>query len=212
LLRIRFATSHPKDMSDALLEVIAKFPNICRSIHLPVQSGSSRILKLMNRKYDRQWYINRIEAIRRIIPDCSISTDIICGYSSETDEDHQGTISLMKEIAFDFAYMFKYSERPGTNAAGKYQDDVPEEIKIERLEEIIQLQQRLSLKSNQKDAGKLFEVLVEGRSKRSEEFLAGRNSQNKVVIFPRENHKSGDYLKIRITRCTAATLFGEILK
>lgn len=211
LLRIRFATSHPKDMSDELLMVIAKYPNICRSIHLPVQSGSSRILKLMNRRYDRQWYMGRIEAIRRIVPGCSISTDIICGFCSETDDDHKETLSIMEWAHFDFAYMFKYSERPGTAAAGRLKDDVPEEIKIKRLEEVIQLQQKLSLKNNQNDIGKDFEVLVEGKSKRSKDFMSGRTSQNKVVIFPKMDFKSGDYIKVKIERCTAATLFGEPL-
>ena len=208
-LRIRFATSHPKDISDELLVSIAKYPNICRSIHLPVQSGSSRILKIMNRKYNKQDYINRIDAIRKIIPDCSISTDIICGFCSETEEDHNETLSLMEWANFDSAYMFKYSERPGTMAAGKYTDDIPDEIKIKRLEKVIQLQQKLSLKSNQRDVGKFFEVLTEGESKRSKDFLSGRTSQNKVVIFPRSNFKKGDYVNIRISRCTAATLFGE---
>lgn len=208
-LRIRFATSHPKDMSDELLQAIAKYPNICRSIHLPVQSGSSRILKLMNRKYNRQDYMNRIEAIRKFIPGCSISTDIICGFCSETDDDHKETLSLMEWAKFDFAYMFKYSERPGTLAAGKHKDNVPEATKIKRLEEVIQLQQELSLKSNQQDVGKIFEVLAEGESKRSKDFLSGRTSQNKVVIFPISKFKKGDYIKVRIDRCTAATLFGE---
>jgi tRNA-2-methylthio-N6-dimethylallyladenosine synthase len=211
LLRVRFATSHPKDMSDKLIVTIAEFPNICRSIHLPVQSGSSRILKLMNRKYDRQWYMNRIEAIRRYIPDCSISTDFISGFCSESEEDHNETISLMEWAAFDFAYMFKYSERPRTTAAGKLSDDVPEEEKRKRLEEIIRLQQKLSLKSNQRDVGKIFEVLAEGESKRSKDFLSGRTSQNKVVIFPKMNFRSCDYVKVRIDRCTAATLFGEVI-
>ncbi|MFH0866099.1 MAG: tRNA (N6-isopentenyl adenosine(37)-C2)-methylthiotransferase MiaB [Bacteroidota bacterium] len=209
LLRVRFATSHPKDMSDKLLETIAGYPNICRSVHLPVQSGSSRILKLMNRKYDRQWYTERIEAIRRFIPDCSISTDIICGFCSETEDDHKETLSLMEGAKYDFAYMFKYSERPGTTAAGKFRDDVPEEIKIKRLEEVIQLQQKLSLISNQGDIGRTFEVLVEGESKRSKEFLSGRTSRNKVVILPKMNFKSCDYVNVRISRCTAATLFGD---
>lgn len=209
-LRIRFATSHPKDMSDKLLEVIARNKNICRSIHLPVQSGSSRILKLMNRKYDRKWYEERLEAIRRIVPECSISTDIICGFCSETDEDHKETLSLMEWAKFDFAYMFKYSERPGTTAAGKLNDDVSEETKIKRLEEVIRMQQKLSIKSNQQDVGKIFEVLAEGVSKRSEDFFSGRNSQNKVVIFPKGTFRAGDYLHAVISRCTAATLFGDV--
>jgi len=209
LLRVRFATSHPKDMSDRLLETIAKYPNICRSIHLPVQSGSSRVLKLMNRKYDREWYMNRIEAIHRIIPDCTISTDIICGFCGETEEDHQETLSLMDWAKFEFAYMFKYSERPDTAAAKKYKDDVPEDVKSKRLQEVIEMQQKLSHESNKNDIGKIFEVLVEGESRRSADNVSGRNSQNKVVVFPRKDFKTGDYVQVKIIRCTAATLIGE---
>jgi tRNA-2-methylthio-N6-dimethylallyladenosine synthase len=208
-LRVRFATSHPKDLSDELLKIIAAYPNICRSIHLPVQSGSTRILKMMNRKYTREWYMDRITAIRKYIPDCAISTDIICGFSAETDEDHQDTLSLMEWAKFDYAYMFKYSERPDTVAAGKYKDDVPEEVKSKRLQEVIELQQKLSHESNKRDIGKTFEVLVEGESRKSKDFLSGRNSQNKVVIFPRKNFKAGDYVNVKILRCTAATLIGE---
>jgi tRNA-2-methylthio-N6-dimethylallyladenosine synthase len=211
LLRVRFATSHPKDMLAHLLHIIAIHPNICRSIHLPVQSGSSRILQLMNRKYSREWYMDRINAIRKYIPECAISTDIITGFCSETDEDHKETLSLMEWAEFDFAYMFKYSERPDTLSAKKYKDDVPEEVKSKRLKEIIDMQQKLSLKSNHQDIGKIFEVLTEGVSKRSMNHLYGRNSQNKVVIFPAKNFKAGDYVNVKIVRCTAATLIGETI-
>ena len=208
LLRVRFATSHPKDISDELILTIAKYNNICSSIHLPVQSGSSRILKLMNRKYDRTWYLERIASIKKHIPDCELSTDIIAGFCGETDEDHQQTLSLMKEVGYAYAFMFKYSERPDTMAAKKLKDDVPDEVKSRRLTEIINLQQELSETSNQKDIGKTFEVLVEGSSKKSEEHLSGRNSQNKVVVFPRKDFKTGDYVQVKITDCTAATLLG----
>ena len=208
-MRIRFTTSHPKDMTDEILETIAKYKNLCNFIHLPVQSGSSRILKLMNRKYDREWYLDRIAAIRRIIPDCGLSTDIMCGFYSETEEDHQETLSLMEEVAFDSAFMFKYSERPGTYAAKKLSDNVPEEVKIRRLQEIIDLQNTLSLKSNQKDVGKEFEVLIEGFSKRSRQQLFGRTDQNKVVIFDKGDHRIGETIKVKITGYTSATLFGE---
>ncbi len=208
-MRIRFTTSHPKDMTDEILETIAKHKNLCNFIHLPVQSGSSRILKLMNRKYDREWYLDRIAAIRRIIPDCGLSTDIMCGFYSETEEDHQETLSLMEEAAFDSAFMFKYSERPGTYAAKKLSDNVPEKVKIRRLQEIIDLQNTLSLKSNQKDVGKEFEVLIEGFSKRSRQQLFGRTDQNKVVIFDKGDHRIGETIKVKITGYTSATLFGE---
>lgn len=208
-VRIRFSTSHPKDMNDETLEVIAKMPNICNHIHLPVQSGSSRILDLMNRRYTREWYLDRIAAIKRIIPDCGITTDIFCGFHSETEEDHQLSLSLMKECGFDFAFMFKYSERPGTYAAKKLPDDVSEEVKTRRLNEIIELQSKLSFASNQADLGKVFEVLVEGVSKKSKEQLHGRTQQNKVVIFDRNGHKVGDYVKVRITDLSSATLIGE---
>lgn len=208
LLRIRFATSHPKDISDELLQTIARYENICKSIHLPVQSGSSRILKLMNRKYTREWYMNRIEAIRKIIPDCAISTDIISGFCNETEDDHQQTLSLMEWAGFDYAFMFKYSERPDTMAAKKLEDNVPEEIKSRRLEEIIALQQTLSLTSYRRDVHKQFTVLVEGFSKRSKDYLFGRTSQNKVVVFPKNDYKPGDYVDVTITDCTAATLKG----
>lgn len=208
-VRVRFSTSHPKDMNDETLEVIAKMPNICNHIHLPVQSGSSRILDLMNRRYTREWYLDRIAAIKRIIPDCGITTDIFCGFHSETEEDHQLSLSLMKECGFDFAFMFKYSERPGTYAAKKLPDDVSEEVKTRRLNEIIELQGKLSFASNQADLGKVFEVLVEGVSKKSKEQLHGRTQQNKVVIFDRNGHKVGDYVKVRITDLSSATLIGE---
>ena len=211
LLRVRFATSHPKDISDELLYCIAKHENICNAIHLPVQSGSSEVLKRMNRKYTREWYINRIEAIKTIIPDCAISTDIIAGFCAETDENHQDTISLMKWVGFDYAYMFKYSERPDTVAAKRLKDDIAEEIKSKRLEEIIDLQMKLALESNQRDIGKTFKVLIDNVSKRSKLKLSGRNSQNKVVVLPKENFNIGDYVNIQITDCTAATLMGEAI-
>lgn len=211
LLRVRFATSHPKDLSDELIETIAKYPNICNSIHLPVQSGSNNMLKKMNRKYTREWYLGRIEAIKKLIPDCALSTDIIAGFSGETEEDHLETLSLMKHVGYDYAFMFKYSERPNTLAAKKYADDVPEEIKGRRLQEIIDLQQELSHKSNLKDIGKEFEVLVENVSKKSQKELSGRNSGNKVVVFPSTESKPGDYVEVRVTSCTPATLIGEIV-
>jgi len=212
LLRVRFATSHPKDISDELLEVIASGENICKSIHLPIQSGSTRMLGMMKRSYTRDWYMDRIAAIRRIIPGCAITTDIIAGFCSETEEDHQFTLSAMREVGYDYAYMFKYSERPNTLAAKKYPDDVPEEVKSRRLDEIIALQQELSLKSNKMDIGKEFEVVAEGISKRSDQQLFGRTSQNKVVVFPRESYNPGDYVKVKILTCTAATLRGELSK
>ena len=208
-LRVRFATSHPKDISDDLLKAIGKTANICNAIHLPVQSGSNNMLKLMNRKYTREWYLDRIAAIKKYVPGCAISTDIITGFCSETEEDHRDTISIMKEVGYDYAFMFKYSERPNTIAQKKLEDDVPESVKSSRLQEIIDLQQLLSLESNKRDIGNTFEVLVEGFSKKSEESLMGRNSQNKVVVFPRENYKKGDYVNVKITECTTATLIGE---
>jgi tRNA-2-methylthio-N6-dimethylallyladenosine synthase len=209
--RIRFTTSHPKDMSDETLQVIAEVPNVCKHIHLPVQSGSSRILKLMNRKYTREWYMERVQAIKRIIPDCGLTTDIFSGFHSETDEDHRLSLSLMEECGYDSAFMFKYSERPGTYASKKLVDDVPEEIKVARLNEIIALQNRLSLEANQKCVGKTYEVLVEGVSKRSREQLFGRTEQNKVVVFDRANHKIGDFVQVVITEASSATLKGEPL-
>ena len=211
-VRIRFTTSHPKDMSDETLHVIAEVPNVCKHIHLPVQSGSNRILKLMNRKYTREWYLDRVAAIRRIIPDCGLSTDIFCGYHSETEEDHRESLSLMEECAYDSAFMFKYSERPGTYAAKHLPDDVPEDVKIRRLNEIIALQTRLSAESNRRCIGQTCEVLVEGVSKRSREQLFGRTEQNKVVVFDRGGHGVGEYVRVRITGCSSATLFGEEIK
>ena len=208
-MRIRFTTSHPKDMSDDTLHVIAEEPNVCRHIHLPVQSGSSRILKLMNRKYDREWYLERVAAIRRIIPDCGLSTDIFSGFHSETEEDHQQSLSLMEECAYDSAFMFKYSERPGTFASKHLPDDVPEEVKVRRLEEIIALQNRLSAESNARCVGRVYEVLAEGTSKRSREQLFGRTEQNRVVVFDRGTHRVGDLVTVRITEATSATLKGE---
>ena len=208
-MRIRFTTSHPKDMSDETLQVMASHENICKHIHLPVQSGSNRILKLMNRKYTREWYLDRVAAIRRIIPDCGLTTDIFVGYHSETDEDHQASLSLMRECAYDSAFMFKYSERPGTYASKHLPDDVPEEVKLQRLNEMIALQNELSAESYRKDIGKEYEVLVEGVSKRSRDQLFGRTSQNKVVVFDRGNHHIGDFVKVRITESSSATLKGE---
>ena len=208
-MRIRFTTSHPWDMNDKTLETIAKYKNLCNYIHLPVQSGSSRMLKLMNRRYDRKWYLERIAAIKRILPGCGLSTDIMCGFHSETEADHQETLSLMREVGFDSAFMFKYSERPGTYAAKKMEDNVSEEVKGRRLQEIIDLQLELSQKSNEQDVGKEFEVLVEGFSKRSREQLFGRTEQNKVVVFDKQKHRIGEFVKVKITGFTAATLFGE---
>jgi len=210
LLRVRFSTSHPKDLSDDLLKVIAQHENICKHIHLPAQSGSTRILKLMNREYTREWYMDRIRAIRTIIPGCSISTDMISGFCTETEEDHKASMSLMEWAGFDFAYMFRYNERPGTRAARRLKDDVPDNIKARRLNEIISLQNRLSAKSKKQDVGKVFEILIEGFSKRSEDHFSGRTSQNKIVVFPKEDKKKGEYVKVRIDRCTSATLIGEI--
>jgi tRNA-2-methylthio-N6-dimethylallyladenosine synthase len=210
-LRVRFATSHPKDISNELIEIIAKTPNICKAIHLPFQSGNNEVLKRMNRKYTREWYMDRISTIKKHIPDCGLSTDIIAGFCSETDEEHQQTLSLMEWVGFDYAFMFKYSERPNTIAQKKYADDVPEEIKSKRLSEIIELQQKLSLRSNQNDIGKTFEVLVESFSKKSVNDLAGRNSQNKMVVFPKKEYQIGDYVMVKIKDCTAATLIGEAI-
>ena len=208
-MRIRFTTSHPKDMSDETLRVIAEMPNVCKHIHLPVQSGSDRILKLMNRKYTREWYMDRVNAIRRIIPDCGLSTDIFVGYHSETEEDHQLSLSLMREVGYDSAFMFKYSERPGTYASKHLPDDVPEEEKIRRLNELIQLQTEMSAIQNKKDEGKVFDVLVEGFSKRSHEQLCGRTEQNKMVVFDKGTHHIGETVKVRIINSTSATLIGE---
>ena len=208
-MRVRFTTSHPKDMSDETLQVIAEMPNVCKHIHLPVQSGSDRILKLMNRKYTREWYLDRVAAIRRIIPDCGLSTDIFVGYHSETEEDHQLSLDLMREVGYDSAFMFKYSERPGTYASKHLPDDVPEEEKIRRLNELISLQTEISAQQNKKDEGKEFEVLVEGFSKRSRSQLCGRTEQNKMVVFDKGNHHIGETVRVKITNSTSATLFGE---
>lgn len=210
-MRVRFTTSHPKDMSDETLHVIAEEPNVCRNIHLPVQSGSNRILKLMNRKYTREWYLERVAAIRRIIPDCGLSTDIFAGYCTETEEDHQESLSLMRECAYDSAFMFKYSERPGTYASKHFQDDIDEETKVRRLNELIALQNELSAESNQKCIGKTYEVLVEGVSKRSKDQLFGRTEQNKVVVFDRGNNRIGDFIQVQITESSSATLKGIVL-
>jgi tRNA-2-methylthio-N6-dimethylallyladenosine synthase len=210
-MRIRFTSPHPKDMNDATIEMIARYPNICRFIHLPVQSGSNKVLKLMNRKYTRKWYFDRIDTIRRLIPDCAIGTDIFCGFCDETEEDHQDTLDLMRRVKFDQAFMFKYSERPGTLAAKRMPDNVPEDIKIKRLNEIIALQNEISNRSNQEDIGKEYEVLVEGFSKRSNEELFGRTSQNKVVIFPREGRRIGEFIRVKITSASSATLKGDVI-
>ena len=210
-MRIRFTTSHPKDMSDETLRVIAEMPNVCKHIHLPVQSGSDRILKLMNRKYTRAWYMDRVEAIRRIIPDCGLSTDIFVGYHSETEEDHQLSLSLMREVQYDSAFMFKYSERPGTYASKHLPDDVPEEEKIRRLNELIQLQTDISAQQNKKEEGREFDVLLEGFAKRSREQLMGRTEQNKAVVIAKGNHHIGQTVRVKITGSTSATLLGETI-
>jgi tRNA-2-methylthio-N6-dimethylallyladenosine synthase len=210
-MRVRFTTSHPKDMSDNTLHVIAEEPNICHHIHLPVQSGSNRILKLMNRKYTREWYLDRVAAIRRIIPDCAISTDIFVGYSSETEEDHQLSLSLMRECHYDSAFMFKYSERPGTYASKHLPDDIPEDVKVRRLNELIALQNELSAESNKRCIGKEFDVLLEGVSKRSKDQLFGRTGQNKVVIVDRDTHHIGETVRVGITESSSATLKGKVI-
>jgi tRNA-2-methylthio-N6-dimethylallyladenosine synthase len=208
-LRVRFATSHPKDISDQLIKTIANTPNICKAIHLPFQSGSNDVLNRMSRKYTREWYMDRISTIKKYIPDCGLSTDVIAGFCSETEEEHKETLSLMEWVGYDYAFMFKYSERPNTIAQKKFDDDVPEKVKSRRLTEIIDLQQKLSLRSNKENIGKTFEVLVENFSKRSDADLAGRNTQNKMVVFPKKNYQVGDYVRVKITDCTAATLIGE---
>lgn len=211
-LRVRFTTSHPKDMTDEVLYTMARHDNICKYIHLPVQSGNSRILQLMNRTYDREWYLQRIEAIERILPDCAISSDIITGFCTETEEEHRDTLSIMERANYAMSYMFAYSERPGTPAAKKYKDDVPEEVKKRRLNEVIRLQNQISMRHNQADIGKTFKVLIEGDSKRSSEEFKGRNSQNKMLVFPKiPGLKPGDYVQVRVTAATAATLLGEIV-
>lgn len=211
-MRIRFTSPHPKDMNDETINMIARYPNICRFIHLPVQSGSNKILKLMNRNYTREWYFDRVDTIRRLISDCAIGTDIFCGFCDETEEDHQNTLDLMRVVKFDQAFMFKYSERPGTIAAKRMIDNIPENVKIRRLNEIIALQNEISNKSNQADVGKIYEVLVEGFSKRSREQLFGRTSQNKVVIFPREGRKIGEFINVKILSASSATLIGEVIE
>jgi len=211
-IRFRFSTSHPKDMSDQTLETIARYPNLCKSIHLPVQSGSNTILKLMNRKYTREWYLERIAAIRRILPEASISTDVFCGFHGETEDDHQQTLSLLREVNFDLAFMFKYSERPGTFAAKNLPDNITEEEKLRRLAEIIEVQRELTNQGNQHDVGKTFEVLVEGFSKRSKEQLFGRTSQNKVVIFPRLGRRIGETIHVRVLSASSAALIGEVVE
>lgn len=210
-LRVRFSTSNPRDMTDDVLHTIARYENICNYIHLPVQSGSTSMLERMHRGYTREMYLDRIDAIRRIIPDCAISTDIIAGFCGETEEEHNETISLMKQVGFDFAYMFKYSERPGTHAQRNFTDDVPEQVKSERLSEIVALQQELSALSTQKMNGRIHKVLIEGTSKRSDDQLKGRNSQNAVCVFPREHHNAGDYVNVMIEECTPATLIGRVV-
>lgn len=210
-LRVRFSTSHPKDMTDDVLQVMAKYENICNNIHLPVQSGSSKVLEMMNRGYTREWYLERIAAIKRIIPDCGISTDVIAGFCGETEEEHQETISLMKEVKYDFAFMFMYSERPKTLAERKYKDDVPEEVKQKRLAEIVALQREHSEYHTRKQVGSITKVLIEGFSKKSEDMLMGRNSQNSVVVFPKGNYKRGDYVNVMVTSSTSSTLIGEVV-
>lgn len=211
-LRIRFSTSHPKDMTDDVLKVMAKYNNICNCIHLPAQSGNNRILEKMNRGYTREWYLDRIASIRKYIPDCAISTDIIAGFCSETEEEHQDTVNLMKEVCYEYAYMYKYSERPSTLAERKYKDDVPEQVKARRLQEIIDVQRKNSFIRNEKMLGKEFEILVEGESKKSKNQLYGRNSQNMVVVFPKEQYKKGDYVRVKVINCTSATLLGTAIE
>jgi tRNA-2-methylthio-N6-dimethylallyladenosine synthase len=212
-LRVRFSTSHPKDITDDVLHTMAKYENICNYIHLPVQSGSTRVLQLMNRTYTREWYIAKVDRIREIIPDCGISSDVIAGFCTETEEDHKDTLNIMEYSRYDMSYMFFYSERPGTLAQRRYKDDIPEEVKKRRLQEIVELQNRLSLESNKKDIGKVFKVLIEGDSRRSDKDWMGRSSQNKVIVFPKDDFKltKGDYVTIKVTGCTQATLLGTII-
>jgi tRNA-2-methylthio-N6-dimethylallyladenosine synthase len=213
LLRVRFSTSHPKDITDEVLHIMAKYENICRYIHLPVQSGSSRVLQLMNRTYTREWYMAKVDRIREIMPDCGISSDIISGFCTEEEQDHQDTLSIMEYSRYDLSYMFFYSERPGTLAQRRYKDDVPLETKKRRLQEIIEVQNRLSLESNQRDLGKTFKVLIEGNSKKSDADWMGRSSQNKVMVFPKETYelKKGDYVMVEVLDCTQGTLLGKIV-
>ncbi|RZK06783.1 MAG: MiaB/RimO family radical SAM methylthiotransferase, partial [Flavobacterium sp.] len=210
-LRVRFSTSHPKDISEEVVRTIAKYENICNYIHLPVQSGNTRVLEIMNRTYTREWYLEQVKMIRNIIPDVGISSDLITGFCTETEEEHRDTLSLMEEVQFEYAYMYMYSERPGTPAAKKFKDDVPEEVKSRRLQEIIGLQRTHSLISNQKDVGKTFKVLAEGFSKKSDEMLRGRNDQNKMVLFPKENFKAGEYVMVKVEECTGGTLIGKAI-
>lgn len=212
LLRVRFSTSHPKDITDEVLYTMAKYENICNYIHLPLQSGSTAVLERMNRTYSREWYIEKINRIREIIPDCAISTDIIAGFCGETEEDHKETLRMMEYVRYEMAFMFKYSERPGTLAARKYSDDVPDEVKTRRLNEIVSLQMQHQAENNKKDIGKTYEILIEGTSRRSDEQLFGRNSQNKVIVFPKGNHKVGEYVKVKVERATAATLIGKVVQ
>jgi tRNA-2-methylthio-N6-dimethylallyladenosine synthase len=213
-LRVRFSTSHPKDITDEVLQTMAKYENICNYIHLPLQSGSTRVLQLMNRTYTREWYTAKVNRIREIIPDCGISSDIIAGFCTETEEDHADTLNIMQSSVYDMSYMFFYSERPGTLAAKRYKDDVPEDVKKRRLKEIVELQNKLSYESNRKDVGKTFKILIEGNSKKSEADWMGRNSQNKVIVFPKGNYnyKKGDYVLVQINDFTQATLIGEVVK
>lgn len=211
-LRVRFTTSHPKDLSDRLLRTIAETPNICNHIHLPVQSGSSRILKKMNRKYDREWYMERIRKIKEIVPNCGLSTDVFSGFCTETEEEHKETLSLMEWVGFDSAFMFKFSMRPGTYAHKNFEDDIPEEVKSRRLQEIINLQSRMSLDSNHNDIGQIVEVLVDGYSKKSEENYCGRTAQNKLAVFPKKGLNMGDYVRVKVTNCTQTTLIGEVVE
>jgi tRNA-2-methylthio-N6-dimethylallyladenosine synthase len=211
-LRVRFSTSHPKDITDAVLQAMARHDNICKYIHLPLQSGSTRVLQMMNRTYTREWYIAKVERIRQVIPDCGISSDVITGFCSETEEDHADTLTLMESARYDMSYMFAYSERPGTLAAKRYPDDIPLAVKKRRLDEIVQVQNRLSLESNRRDLGRTFTVLIEGDSKRSDQQWMGRNTQNKVIVFPKGNHAlaKGDYVQVRVEDCTQATLIGAV--
>lgn len=211
-LRVRFSTSHPKDITDEVLYTIAKYSNVCNYIHLPVQSGSTRVLQLMNRTYTREWYLAKVNRIKEIIPDCGLSTDIISGFCTETEEDHQETLSLMDHCRFDLAYMYFYSERPGTLAARRFADDVPEEVKKRRLQEVIDLHRRHSFASMQQDIGKTFRVLIEGTSKKNDSELYGRNDQNKVIVFPKEHYQKGDYVNVKVERCTTGTLIGTAVK
>ena len=210
-MRVRFATNHPKDISDKLIETMASRANICRCIHLPVQSGSDRMLEKMRRRYTREWYLGRVAKIRKEMPDCAITTDIIAGFCSETEQDHKDTLSIMEEVGYDYAYMFQYSERPGTLAARNYPDDVAPQVKTRRLNEIIELQNRLGLESNKRDVGKTFTVLVEGPSKRNADELCGRASNNKMCVFPDKVHKAGDYVSVKVLSCTSATLICELV-